>query len=469
MYTRAEQALPPQAMTRRRKYRGQDSTANLPLLQGCGEEARLSWQVHPLIVGATDGKDRHVYHEDSAGNLVLSDSISLTDSWWGLRYNSKGCSGIIVGRSAPMVKVFDRVLKMAGCRLPALITGPTGVGKEVIAHALGATVSGPFVVADCAALPETLIDSDLFGHVRGAFTSAMSDRQGRFEAAENGTVLIDEIVDLPLVLQAKLMRVVDTGEYCRLGETAPRRTNAWIIAATNQSIEDAVQERRFRHDLYARLKVLRVALPPLRDRQEDCLLLAAYFLRKKNAEGGKKFSVIDRETAAWIREYAWPYNVRELKNAIDRAFVVGPGGLLRLEYLCDKDVTVPVPHDLGQLHVPRPPSPKSAGKGRAKVTDQEMLLYLQQVGRPTTSHEIGPRWGVDVRTVERRLRSLIGQGQVLETVRGSQHFYSPHSSTPPRSAASVAPYPYTNGHAKAAALTLASPRLTLEPPAIGGS
>lgn len=466
-----EKPLPPQAMTRRRKYRGQDSTANLPLLQGYGEEAPLSGQDQPLTVGATDGKDRHAYHEDSAGNLVLSDSISLTDSWRGLRYNREGCSGVIVGRSPPMVKVFDLVLKMAGCRLPALITGPTGAGKEVITRALGATVSGPFVVADCAALPETLIDSELFGHVRGAFTGAFGDRQGRFEAADNGIILIDEIADLTLALQAKLLRVIDTKEYCRLGETDPQRTNAWVIAATNQSIEDAVQAGRFRHDLYARLNILRVALPPLWDRQGDCLLLAAYFLRKKNAEGGKKFSVIDREAAAWIREYSWPYNVRELKNAIERAYVMGPGGLLRLEYLRDKDETVPVPLDQGQSHVPPPPPRKSAPGKRAKVTDEEMLLYLQQVGRPTTSHEIAPRWGVDVRTVERRLRSLMDQGRVLETVRGTHHFYSPsnHSSTHPRFAAGVAPYPGANGHAEAAASTFASPRLTLEPPVIGGA
>lgn len=458
-------------MTRKRNYRGQDSTTNLPLLQGQGEETQSSEQIHPLTVGATDGKDRQVYQEDSAGNLVLSDSIGLTEPWWGLRYRSEGCSGIIVGRSPPMVKVFDRVLKMAGCKCPALITGPTGVGKEVIAYALGATVPGPLVVADCAALPETLIDSELFGHVRGAFTGAFGDRQGRFEAAEDGIILIDEIVDFALMLQAKLLRVIETGKYCRLGETTPQRTNAWVLATTNQSIEDAVQAGRFRHDLYARLNVLRIALPPLRDRQEDCLLLAAYFLRKKNAEGGKQFSVIDREAAAWIREYPWPYNVRELKNAIDRAFVVGPGGLLRLEYLCDKDETVPVPLVQVQPQVP-PPSPyKSAAKGRAKVTDQEMLLYLEQVGRPTTSHQIAPRWGVDVRTVERRLRSLVEQGRVLETVRGRQHFYSPsnHSPKHSRSAASIAFHPYSNKRAEAPASTFASPRLTLEPPATGGA
>jgi transcriptional regulator with GAF, ATPase, and Fis domain len=370
-----------------------------------------------------------------------------------------------------MVKVFDLVLKMAGCRRPALITGPTGVGKEVIVHALGATIPGPFVVADCAALPETLIDSELYGHVRGAFTGAFGDRQGRFEAAENGVILIDEIADLTLALQAKLLRVIETGEYCRLGATGPQRTNAWVFAATNQSIEDAVQAGRFRHDLYARLNVLRITLPPLRDRQEDRLLLAAYFVRMKNTEGGKKFSVIDREAVSWIREYSWPYNVRELKNAIDRAFVVGPGGLLRLEYLRDPEETVPVPLVQGQPQVRPPPPHKSAAKGRAKVTDHEMLLYLEQVGRPTTSHEIAPRWGVDVRTVERRLRSLIGQGRVLETVRGRQHFYSPtnHSSTHLRSAAGVAPHPCANGHAQAAASTFASPRLTLEPPAMGGA
>jgi DNA-binding NtrC family response regulator len=425
-------------------------------------------------MGATTDKERRVYAEDVARNLILTDSvdsINLTAPWWGLHYGPASGGGVIVGRSAAMVRVLDLIFKLAGCRRPTLITGHSGTGKEVVSRALSTTIPGPLVIADCTALPETLIDSELFGHVRGAFTGAMNDRQGRFQAAENGTVLIDEIVDLPLVLQAKLMRVIDTGEYCRLGETAPRRTNAWIIAATNKSVEDAVQEGRFRHDLYARLIVLRVTLPSLCDRQEDCLLLAAYFLRKKNAEGGKKFSVIDQGAAAWIREYSWPYNVRELKNAIDRAFVVGPGGLLRLEYLRDKDETVPVPLDQGQPHVLPPPPRRSAAKGRVKVTGQEILLHLQQVGRPTTSHEIAPRWGVTVRTVERRLRSLVGQGRVLEAVRGTQHFYSPsnHSSMHPRFASDIAPSPCANRRVEAPASTFASPRLTLEPPTIGGA
>jgi len=370
-----------------------------------------------------------------------------------------------------MVKVFDCVLRMAGCRRTALITGPTGAGKEVIAHALGATVQGPFVVADCAALPETLIDSELFGHVRGAFTGAFADRQGRFEAADNGTIFIDEIAVLTLALQAKLLRVIETRDYCRLGETTPQRTSAWVIAATNQSIEDAVQAGRFRHDLYGRLKVLRIVLPPLCDRQEDPLLLATYFVRKKNAEGGKQFTVIDREAAAWIREYPWPYNVRELKNAIDRAFVMGPGGLLRLEYLRDAEETVPVPLVQSLSQVPPSAPHKSAAKRRAKVTDQEMLLYLEQVGRPTTSHQIAPRWGVDVRTVERRLRSLVDQGRVLKTVRGKQHFYTPsnHSPTHRRAAAGIPLYPYTSKQADTRASTSAAPRLTLEPPPIGGA
>jgi DNA-binding NtrC family response regulator len=425
-------------------------------------------------MGATTDKERRVYAEDVARNLILTDSvdsINLTAPWWGLHYGPASGGGVIVGRSAAMVRVLDLIFKLAGCRRPTLITGHSGTGKEVVSRALSTTIPGPLVIADCTALPETLIDSELFGHVRGAFTGAMNDRQGRFQAAENGTVLIDEIVDLPLVLQAKLMRVIDTGEYCRLGETAPRRTNAWIIAATNKSVEDAVQEGRFRHDLYARLIVLRVTLPSLCDRQEDCLLLAAYFLRKKNAEGGKKFSVIDQGAAAWIREYSWPYNVRELKNAIDRAFVVGPGGLLRLEYLRDKDETVPVPLDQGQPHVLPPPPRRSAAKGRVKVTGQEILLHLQQVGRPTTSHEIAPRWGVTVRTVERRLRSLVGQGRVLEAVRGTQHFYSPsnHSSMHPRFASGIAPSPCAKERVEAPASTFASPRLTLEPPTIGGA
>jgi len=453
---------------RRKKQRGR---SYLPLLEGCGEVICSSGIAYPLVMGATDGHERRIYHEDSAGNLLVSDSISLSDSWWGLHYGQEWGGGIIVGRSAPMIKVFDFILKLAGCRLPTLLTGPTGVGKEVIACALGTTVSGPFVVADCAALPETLIDSELFGHVQGAFTGAIGDRQGRFEAAENGTILIDEILVMPLNLQAKLLRVTDTGMFCRLGETGPHRTNAWIIAAANQSIEDAVEAGRFRHDLYARLKVLRVTLPPLRDRQEDSLLLAAYFLRRKNAEGGKKFTVISREAAAWIREYSWPYNVRELKNAIDRAFVVGPGGLLRLEYMREKDETVPVPLDQGQSHALPPQPRKSAHGKRAKVTDEEMLLYLQQVGRATTSHEIAPRWGVDVKTVQRRLRSLIGQGRVLETVRGTQHFYSPsnHPSGHIHSATSVDLHPSATGRAEAPPSTFASPRLTIEAPALGSA
>ena len=234
--------------------------------------------------------------------------------------------GHIVGRSAPLRELLDRVVRVARTDATVLVTGESGTGKELIARALHATsrrAAKPFVPVNCAAITETLLESELFGHVRGAFTGATRARRGLFEEASGGTLFIDEIGETTPGFQAKLLRAIEEGEIRRVGESLPVRVDVRVIAATNQDLKAAVAEKRFREDLFYRLNVVPLRLPPLRERREDVPLLAQHFLEDHaRRTGGRK--TLSPAALQKLVEHSWPGNVRELQNMIEQAAALTP-------------------------------------------------------------------------------------------------------------------------------------------------
>jgi transcriptional regulator with GAF, ATPase, and Fis domain len=238
-----------------------------------------------------------------------------------------------VGASPALRGVLRQTDQVAGTDSTVLITGETGTGKERVARAIHEASSRRdrvLVKVNCAALPAGLIESELFGHEKGAFTGAIARRIGRFELADGGTIFLDEVGDLPLELQAKLLHVLQEGEFERVGGTRTLRIDVRVIAATNRDIEKAVAEERFRADLYYRLKVFPIHVPPLRDRQEDIPLLVKYFARRYGAKLGRRIETVSPETMAALARYPWPGNVRELENVIERAVIISGGTELEL-------------------------------------------------------------------------------------------------------------------------------------------
>jgi DNA-binding NtrC family response regulator len=250
-----------------------------------------------------------------------------------------GSEGSIIGSSPVMQEVYKRIAKIAQLDSAVLILGQTGTGKELIARAIhehGPRRSGPFIPVNCGALPEHLVESELFGHIRGAFTGAELDRAGRFEAADGGTLFLDEVGEFTGAVQVKLLRVLDSQIIERVGSVKPIGLDVRILAATNRNLTEDVRTGRFRSDLYYRLAVMQVELPPLADRREDIVPLAEHFLAIL-AGTGKAPAVLNPSAAQTLQRHTWPGNVRELKNAVEHAAAVAPG-----ERISPEDLPAPV-------------------------------------------------------------------------------------------------------------------------------
>ncbi len=242
----------------------------------------------------------------------------------------------IIGKSRAMQDIFKTIGKAAVTQLPVLITGESGTGKELVARALhyySDRVKLPLIFINCAAISRELLESELFGHEKGAFTGAVAAKKGKFELADGGTVLLDEIGDMELALQAKILRVLQNNEFYRVGGKEPIRVDVRVIAATNQILPELMEQKRFREDLYHRLNVINIQLPPLRERAEDVPMLANYFLTKFSEELTRGKVYLSPQVERVFRKYNWPGNIRELENVIKRGLVLASSGPLLMEHL----------------------------------------------------------------------------------------------------------------------------------------
>ena len=249
---------------------------------------------------------------------------------------------MVVGKSKAMLSVLDIVRRVSPTESTVLISGESGTGKEVIAleiHRHSLRNGSPFVAVDCGALVETLFESELFGHVKGSFTGAHETKHGRFEVADGGTIFFDEISNIGLNIQAKLLRVIQEREINRIGSSRMIKVDVRILAATNEDLADAVRKGKFREDLFYRLGVVLIHLPPLRERKEDILPLARHFLKKYNKRAKKNIAGISPRAVHALMEYRWPGNIRELENTIERAVVLSKGGMIDLEDLMYHGIT----------------------------------------------------------------------------------------------------------------------------------
>jgi DNA-binding NtrC family response regulator len=245
-------------------------------------------------------------------------------------------SDLVVGRTSGMIEIYKTIGMLAATRAPVLIRGETGTGKELVARAIhfnSAQAGEPFVAINCTAIAESLLESELFGHVRGSFTGAVADRKGRFELAGSGTIFLDEIGDTAPAFQAKLLRVLQEREFYPVGGERPRRTEARVIAATHRPVEELIAQGTFREDLYFRLRVVEIRVPPLRERREDIPLLAEHLLAKAAREIHKDVRIIPPAVMKALQAYDWPGNVREMENTLTRALVLAQGPAISLEHL----------------------------------------------------------------------------------------------------------------------------------------
>ena len=252
------------------------------------------------------------------------------------KLNAEEIRQTIVGNSSAMQQVYKLIGQVAPTNTTILITGESGTGKELVARAIfmnGSRLNKPFIAINCAAIPENLLESELFGHEKGAFTGALAQRIGKFEQCDGGTLFLDEIGDMPMATQTKILRVLQEGEISRVGNNLSIKTDVRIIAATNKDLWQAVQRKEFREDLFYRLNVVRVNLPPLRERTTDLPILSAYFINKFRLKHPTGPSQIADEALLAIQNYTWPGNVRELENCIQRAMVLATGNTITLANL----------------------------------------------------------------------------------------------------------------------------------------
>jgi formate hydrogenlyase transcriptional activator len=279
----------------------------------------------------------------------------------------------IVGNSAALRRTLDMVQVVAPTDATVLINGETGTGKELIAEAIhrcSDRAKGPFVKVNCAAIPSGLLESELFGHERGAFTGAVARRVGRFESASRGTIFLDEIGEIPLDLQPKLLRVLQEREFERLGDSRTIKSDARLVVATNRDLGAMVNEQRFRSDLYYRVNVFPICVSPLRERPEDIPLLVWHFVRQFSRRMEKRIDTIPSETMAALVRYPWPGNVRELQNIIERAVILSAGVVLKLSM-----------DELRPLTDARPVSNCGNGNLRTTLEDAERQEILSALGK----------------------------------------------------------------------------------------
>jgi DNA-binding NtrC family response regulator len=309
----------------------------------------------------------------------------------------------ILGKSKPMRDVFDLIRRVADSLTNVLITGESGTGKELVAKAIHYNSDrrdAPFVPVNCAAIPDLLLESELFGHIKGAFTDAKADKRGLFEEAQKGTLFLDELSELPLMLQAKLLRAIQEREIRRVGATRSMPVDVRIIAATNVNLAEAVKAKQFREDLYYRLNVIEVHLPPLRERKEDIPLLVEAFLRRCGETGRKGIKGMTESALALLIDYQWPGNVRELENVIERAVTLT---------LQDKIVPEDLPPTIQGLRGDRHVIDEAAERTRSlgEVEQDYILRIMDKTGG--NKYQAAQILGIDRKTLYRKLDEIEGK------------------------------------------------------------
>jgi Nif-specific regulatory protein len=315
----------------------------------------------------------------------------------------------LVGEGARMKDVYQFLMRVSPTESTVLIEGESGTGKELAARALhrnSPRATKPFVAINCAAIPETLLETDLFGHERGAFTGAATQKKGRIELADGGVIFLDEIGEMPLLLQVKLLRVLQEREFERVGGTYPIKVDIRIIAATNANLDQAVREGKFRQDLYYRLAVLKITMPTLRERRDDIPMLVRHFVQKHAKRCKVKPRPVSREAMARMVNYDWPGNVRELENAIERALVLGSSEMI-------------LPEDLPESLLERPSAPEmSEAKYHAAVKELKKQLILDAVEQTKGSYADAARvLGVHPNYLHRLIRNLELKESLREALR----------------------------------------------------
>ena len=315
--------------------------------------------------------------------------------------------GSIVGRSRALRRVLKQVEDVAATDSTVLLLGESGTGKELLAkeiHERGRRAQQPFVRVNCSAIPREMFESEFFGHVRGAFTGALRDRPGRFQVADGGTIFLDEIGDLPLDLQPKLLRVLQEGQFERVGDDTTRKVDVRVVAATNQNLQEETRARRFREDLFYRLSVFPLELPPLRSRKDDIPLLALHFIAQFSKKLGKAAPRLSHEDGERLQRYEWPGNIRELQNVIERAVILSKGDRLRLDLAL-----------AGVSAMSAPPASGAGDTAAAILTDHEwrerervnlMNALKRADGRIYGSGGAADLLGIKPTTLMSRLRAL---------------------------------------------------------------
>jgi DNA-binding NtrC family response regulator len=394
------------------------SDVRMPGLSGL-ETLRLARQEHAtlpvlLVTAFTDIRDAVAAMRDGAVNY-LAKPIDLDELLVSVRQaigiakpaplrfdQEKQLPDFVVARSPLMQAVFRDVALIAPSETRVLITGESGTGKEIVAdvtHAWSPRAAGPLVKVNCAAIPETLLESELFGHEKGAFTGASAKRVGRFELANGGTIFLDEVADMTPALQAKLLRVTQAGLFNRVGSNTDRQTNARILAATNRNLEDEVKSGRFREDLFYRLNVVELNIPPLRERLEDIMPLAEAFIAEFT-QGRARFA---SSVADCLTRYAWPGNVRELRNAVERAALLAQGELVFPEHFPAKVRAAGEP----------PTAPEAADRERLEEIERQAILQaLRQHNSNRT--ETAKALGISRRALIYKLQRFREQGHSVE-------------------------------------------------------
>ncbi|HZP24742.1 MAG TPA: sigma 54-interacting transcriptional regulator, partial [Terriglobales bacterium] len=353
-------------------------------------------------------EDDHVHFLSSVAGIaaVTLENVLATEA---LRSENRrlqaelDLEGTIIGESKGMRAVQNFIGRVARSDSTVLVRGESGTGKELVARAIhrnSLRADKPFVAINCAAIPEGLLESELFGHEKGSFTGAISMKKGKLEVAEGGTIFLDEIGEMAPMLQAKLLRALQEHEFERVGGTRPLKLNARVIAATNKILEEAIKAGQFRQDLYYRLNVVSVTVPPLRERPDDIALLAMYFAARYSEKCNRPLKGISSEARSILLNYSWPGNVRELENAIERAIVLGIGDEI-------------VPDDLPEALLEVQPTAASGVKYHDRINDLKKRIIVEAVKQSKGSYtEAAKLLGVHPNYLHRLIRNLNIKGEL---------------------------------------------------------